>query len=148
MIKTKTQIKSCASCGETKPLIYFAAKKDSPDGRKGTCKDCIYEREDKNLNKRIRRWKWGASTRKIEWKITNSYINSMPKVCYYTGTNLTMKRNQTNTLSLDRKDSSKGYVKSNVVFCCAKINIMKSDLKIDEFVDWCKKIARHNKKTL
>jgi hypothetical protein len=70
----------------------------------------------------------------------------MPKICYYTGIALTNKRNLPNTLSLDRIDSNKGYTKNNVVFCCAKINIMKSDMDVDEFIDLCKKISAFQKK--
>jgi len=142
----RQKVKNCTQCGEKKPFVYFGMRKASADGMNASCKDCMGDSQDKNLNKRIRRWKWGANKRKIEWGLSDSYINSMVKKCYYTGIKLTIKRNKLNTLSLDRKDSAKGYVKNNVVFCCAKINIMKSDLKIDEFIDWCSKIHRHSKR--
>jgi hypothetical protein len=100
---------------------------------------------DKDLNNRIRRWKWGATARGIRWNITSDYINSMPKICHYTGLELSIRRNQPNTLSLDRINSLGGYTKNNVVFCCARINTMKSDMSVKEFLNWCITVAKHKK---
>lgn len=46
------------------------------------------------------------------------------------------------TIGLDRKDSSIGYVKSNVVPCCYWCNSMKSDKTILEFIGQCEKIFK------
>lgn len=148
MSKRLLSLKRCASCGETKPIVYFGKQHGKRDGLRCSCKDCTGKKQDINLNRRIGRWKWGATKRGIEWKLTHNYINSLPKICFYTGLKLTNKRNRPNTLSLDRKDSQRGYVKNNVVFCCATINYMKSDLGIKEFLGWCKKITKFNKKAL
>lgn len=47
--------------------------------------------------------------------------------------------------SVDRIDSSKGYIKSNVQFVDKRINNMKQDLKQDEFIMLCRAIAINNK---
>lgn len=44
--------------------------------------------------------------------------------------------NSPERLSLDRKDSTKGYIKSNVVWCCWQANNMKQDLSMDDFKKW------------
>jgi hypothetical protein len=43
---------------------------------------------------------------------------------------------------LDRIDSNLGYVRSNVVPCCAVCNYMKQELSLSEFLDQVAKI--HN----
>lgn len=47
------------------------------------------------------------------------------------------------TASLDRKDSSVGYVEGNVQWVHKKINYIKRDLSDEEFTSWCRKVS-HN----
>lgn len=71
--------------------------------------------------------------------------------CYYTG--IKMKLDSFNKdlliMSCDRKDSTLGYIKSNVVLCCWGINILKGRNSIDElyqslslFYDGAKKMGK------
>lgn len=54
-------------------------------------------------------------------------------------------KNQGNyTASLDRIDSDKGYTKDNVQWVHKLINIMKQDMKDEEFIEWCKLITKEN----
>lgn len=46
--------------------------------------------------------------------------------------------------SLDRIDSSKGYIIGNVQWLHKKVNIMKNEYSQSEFIDFCKKIAQVN----
>lgn len=48
------------------------------------------------------------------------------------------------TASLDRIDSSKGYVKGNVQWVHKIINVMKNDMTAEEFHEWCQKVVVHN----
>jgi hypothetical protein len=57
--------------------------------------------------------------------------------CYYTGTELTFRPNESATLSLDRVDSTRGYVKGNLVFCTWEVNSMKQDMSMDRFIELC-----------
>ena len=41
---------------------------------------------------------------------------------------------------IDRINSKKGYIKGNVLSCCKKCNLAKSDLSYDEFLEHIKKI--------
>ena len=54
------------------------------------------------------------------------------KTCYYTKVKLTQSSGKPNTLTIDRIDASKGYVKGNCVTCCLDINAKKKDLTIAE----------------
>lgn len=48
------------------------------------------------------------------------------------------------TASLDRIDSSKGYIEGNVQWVHKTVNQMKSDHVQTDFVAWCKLVAKHN----
>lgn len=47
--------------------------------------------------------------------------------------------------SLDRKDSSKGYLKGNVQWLHTSVNNIKGALAHDEFINICKKITNNAK---
>ena len=48
------------------------------------------------------------------------------------------------TASLDRIDSTKGYVKGNVQWVHKDINKLKSDFPQKEFIELCNKVVAHN----
>ena len=67
--------------------------------------------------------------------------------CYYSGEELEFdcdKRDH-NLISIDRKNSAIGYLKSNVVFCTWFVNSVKSTLTEDQFVRVCTEVARFRK---
>jgi len=45
--------------------------------------------------------------------------------------------------SLDRNDSSKGYVEGNVQWVHRDVNFMKQAMTDEALIEWCKKIVRH-----
>ena len=47
------------------------------------------------------------------------------------------------TASLDRIDSSKGYIIDNVQWVHKDINQMKSNRSVEDFCEWCKKVVNH-----
>ncbi len=97
------------------------------------------------LKGRMSEWKSSAKKRKLEFNLTLDYLGSLPLICYYTGTELTLESNKNNTLSLDRIDSNEGYIIGNVCFCLIKVNIMKKNYHLDDFVDICIKISNFRK---
>jgi hypothetical protein len=48
------------------------------------------------------------------------------------------------TASLDRIDSSLGYVWGNVQWVHSVINDLKSNMAQEEFISWCQKVAAKN----
>lgn len=50
------------------------------------------------------------------------------------------------TASLDRIDSSKGYIKGNIQWVHKMINIMKWSSSQDEFKLWCRLVVEHDQK--
>jgi hypothetical protein len=49
-----------------------------------------------------------------------------------------------NSVSIDRRDSDKGYVMSNINLVCSSVNYMKSDLSECEFLNLIAEITRHS----
>jgi|ERR1019366_3175221 hypothetical protein len=47
-------------------------------------------------------------------------------------------------ITIDRVDSSKGYVPNNVVECCLKCNMMKRNYTVQDFLSHVAKIHRYN----
>ncbi len=86
-------------------------------------------------------WKGKASYRGIDWSLTEEYLKALPQTCHYSGIDLTLEQNKPNTISLDRIDSSKGYVEGNVVFCSWRINQAKNTMSQQEFLSMCKSIV-------
>ncbi len=67
--------------------------------------------------------------------------------CALTGVELTCRLEKgvvckTNA-SIDRIDPKGPYTKDNVHLVCAAVNKFRIDLPLNEFVDWCKKVAHH-----
>lgn len=54
------------------------------------------------------------------------------------------KDKSSKTASLDRIDSSKGYILDNIQWIHKDINIMKLDYSMEEFIEWCKIITENN----
>ena len=63
--------------------------------------------------------------------------------CYYTGVEMTYAEGDRTAVSLDRIDPSKGYVSENVVLCCWIVNLMKLDLSVEGFKQWCQKVVEN-----
>lgn len=73
-------------------------------------------------------------------------------VCPYTGLKLVLPKNtagfddgniHADRASLDRIDSSKGYVLGNVQFVSQMANFAKRDVSHDEMVRFCRAVATH-----
>lgn len=90
----------------------------------------------------------GAKSRKLEITISiedawNQFVKQNGK-CALTGMPLdfgTTKRAHDITASLDRINSSKGYIIDNIQWVHKKINVMKMDTPQNEFIEWCKKVS-------
>lgn len=63
--------------------------------------------------------------------------------CNLTGLKLEFKTLKKQTASLDRIDSTKGYVEGNVQWIHKDINLMKNRLPQDYFISMCDLISRH-----
>lgn len=134
----------CRYCGDTNPDHFT---KSDPY----ICKSCR-NKIDRTLipmsEKLLIRSKKSATARDLEYKLTTSDIEELLKnqnnKCYYTG--LTFGDNFSDKFTyptIDRIDSSKGYIKGNVCICTFIANIMKRDMTTDQFKEQIKLLYKN-----
>lgn len=95
--------------------------------------------------------KAAAAVRKIIFNITFEYVWDLflkqNKKCALSNLPIqfgTIRRKIETTASLDRIDSSKGYIEGNVQWVHKKINLMKNNIREDEFIMYCREVSKFN----
>lgn len=88
----------------------------------------------------------GAEQRHYEFDLTKEYLLKIFNgKCNLSGVDIELNRNtEKQTASVDRIDSSKGYVEGNVQWIHKKLNWLKRSMSDKDFIDWCKLIAKNN----
>jgi hypothetical protein len=93
-----------------------------------------------------------AARRNIEVKITDKYCYTLllkqKYICPLTGLKISLFKKMNKgrgTASLDRIDSSKGYIKGNIRWIHKKINIMRSNMTDEELLYWCQLLVNNMK---
>ena len=91
----------------------------------------------------------GAKHRGLEFNITKEYIIDLyltqNKKCKLSGLDILLcNEREQRTASLDRIDSTKGYVVGNVQWVLSDVNIMKLAMTEEEFFYWCKLVSENN----
>jgi hypothetical protein len=80
-------------------------------------------------------------------QILKDLLNAQKGKCALTGVELTctlQKGNISKTnASIDRIDPKGPYTKENIQLVCAVINKFRIDTPLEEFIDWCRKVANH-----
>ena len=87
--------------------------------------------------------------RKQEMNVDRAYLmkllNKAEGKCALSGMPITLKTHDPYRVSPDRKNSKKGYIKGNIQFVAACVNIAKNDLTTKEFLKMCKAVAENSK---
>lgn len=82
------------------------------------------------------RYKKRADNKGLDFELTKDYFkDNWGNPCYYCGDTILR-------IGIDRIDSSKGYIPSNIVICCGGCNLMKRSMTKQVFIEQCKKIAK------
>ena len=107
----------------------------------------IVEPSDVEVAKKLLNIYQSAADRKLEFNLSFESVKTLLKfqTCYYTGRKF--DNDGPYARSIDRIDSSKGYIEGNVVSCTVDINGKKSNLSDDEIELLYTKIVLHKKKT-
>lgn len=142
-------------CGTVKELAT-----NSILGRKAkSCGHCLSSRRKaahpcwKGVGE-ISATRWGvirrtAKRRGLMFTITPEYIWELflkqNRRCVFSNVELTFGTHNKNygVASLDRIDSSKGYIEGNVQWVHRDVNFMKQAMTDEELIEWCKKIVKH-----
>lgn len=151
-------IYNCDNCG-----VECKTRNDVFERRKGICKKCLLEKiaikNQSNKDFEIvcsnllhsqlnRRYSKKGFFCNIKGEKLLKLLKSNCHYCNSTPSNL-MKYKQKyynyefSYNGLDRIDSSKGYIYENVVPCCKKCNLAKSDMSYQDFINHIKKIYKN-----
>lgn len=95
--------------------------------------------------------KYAAKGKKREYSVSKEYLWDLflkqNRKCALTGLDIYFgffgKKVKRGTASLDRIDSSKGYIEGNVQWLHKDINNMKQDYSVDEFLNYCKLVTNN-----
>lgn len=100
----------------------------------------------RKLSNRFKALKGIARRRGFTYRLTmEQYIEIMGEQrCHYCQEDLSYSTGP----SVDRCDSSRGYVYGNLVACCSKCNLVKSNLLTKEEMCYIVKILRRKRKKL
>lgn len=109
------------------------------------CRSYTYNYLERHPEKKLLKTsKYNAKKRELEHSITLEDI-IIPETCPYLGIPLTTKVQQYNTastISLDRIDSSKGYISGNVQVISRLANLMKSYATEEQLIIFAKNVLK------
>lgn len=147
--------KDCPSCGEQQTYLRKNyAEASLKEGKR--CKKCTNNDPSTNGVKIYRglRLSWvkkfetSAKLRGLDWEITADDIADLYEeqegLCALTGWPIVFPETghpQLTTVSIDRIDSSFGYLKENIQLVDKRVNMMKQAYSQEEFILVCKAVA-------
>lgn len=129
--------------------------------RSGNTKSCGCLSTEVRKNRRISKnhseitaiilgYKRHAKDRKLKWCLERDFIELVIlKSCHYCGEHPSNIKRTKNSIDfgmkyngIDRIDSCKDYIKSNVVPCCKQCNLAKRNISVDEFRSWAIRLGQ------
>lgn len=141
------------TCGNTR---YMPASQIMNNDRYNTCRRCSLGKIFSNFRESfLNNIKKNAFSRGKEFAedVTPEYLYSLLEEqdfkCALTGDSLLPEDNSLDhirkelPLSLDRIDSSKGYIRGNIQWVTKRANWMKGDMTTQEFLIMCSKVLNH-----
>jgi hypothetical protein len=142
------------SCGKTES----AETNQLRHRNKKMCRECDKNKRRQNLwngHEEIPGNYWGkliraASCRNLPFEISIQegweLFSQQNKKCKLSGVTIFFAKSwkEAGTASLDRIDSSKGYLIDNVQWVHKDINFMKQSKTDGDFINWCKLVAKNN----
>lgn len=147
-------------CGKS----VIARSSDLQRNNHNSCRSCASSKERPIQKKRCKypliqktlwnKYKASAARRNIQFDISIEYghqlLQAQDYKCALTGRLLIIpikatKQNRPDcTASIDRIDSSKGYIQGNIQWVHKHVNIMKQSLSQEEFINICKEVCDNN----
>lgn len=140
----------CYTCGKVRSYTR-RSHAESSYKIKSNCKKCNAKIKSVNSSvgwvKRFHnKYRKSAISRGIEWDLSHEYIESIFNgKCALTGWDIGTEY-LTGKASLDRIDSSIGYVNGNVQWVHSMVNMSKNKYNQDDFVHMCISVSNNVKK--
>jgi len=144
-------MKTCRACKKEKPLTEFYKNSKTSDTYRLDCKECMHVRHlrwMKNPTKEMAiKYRWsslrrGAKKRSVDFGLDFDFCaHLLTEQCYYCGGMDVWRGQKIN--SLDRVDSSDGYLPENVVPCCFTCNRAKNNMSLTEFEAWIDRLLTY-----
>ena len=140
---------NCSKCG----CIRSYTRKDharNSNRVKTSCRNCaaLETSSSKSIGDFMRmynKYSKSAEARGIEWSIDIKYLESVyTGKCALTGWDISLRYKNV-TGSLDRIDSSKGYVAGNIQWVHSMVNMSKNKYDQDLFIYMCASVAKNRK---
>jgi hypothetical protein len=156
---------TCSTCNKTLPLTKdnFHKRTDSETGFQHRCKTCL-KKDPNRYNRLIKKddiayyikdrfygAKHRAAKKNIPFNLTMQYLEDLWKkqggICAISKIemNHTILEGKLDTnASIDKINPSLGYIEGNVQFVCNRVNMMKSDMPVENLIYFCKLIIDNN----
>ncbi len=176
IIIENTKYRKCSSCRETKELnLENFIRRNTENGWRGRCRICYNKniRKNQELNNtekaRYKKYRLNAKATKPFYYLFSSCKGNAKKVnrefnititdlenlwskqngiCYYTNQPMSYELGYKNSVSVDRINSSKGYIIGNIALCKKQVNIMKNDATLEELFNFCESILNNKEQIL
>lgn len=160
-------VKTCPKCNSTEFYVY---------GSRRSCKPCtrikslnrynnLSNEDQQKYRNRSKQWQidncfryyWlqarnRAKKKNLEFTITPKMIEDLfvkqNGRCFYSGISMLIHDKNEHSISIDRRDSTKGYTSENIVLCCLQANLMKNNRSEIDFFDMIKAIYNHQQTRL
>jgi hypothetical protein len=89
------------------------------------------------LDGKYTEYKGGATKRNYAFELTKeAFATYWQNPCHYCNSTI-------ETIGLDRKDNSIGYIETNVVSCCKRCNRAKDTMTTEEYVTHCQRVMEN-----
>lgn len=145
--------KRCYVCEEVRPLEEFLSNHKYCNHCIETVRDRVTDRLkdntdlDRMLNARLSNARERTKMKGLAMDIDIEYLRELYAKqegrCFYTNDQLSLATTNQRTLSIDRIDSSRGYIKGNIALCIKQVNMCKLDMSLNEFKTLIDKTYHH-----
>jgi hypothetical protein len=140
----QTVTKPCSRCNTVKPISEYYKQSAGRDGYRAECKACTNERKcrEKRANPfpaLLASVKFRAKKKRRGFDIDEDYLRSLDSdICPYLEMpiywrwGMGKRASCSDSKSIDRIDSAKGYVKGNLIICSDRANMILSNATVEE----------------
>jgi hypothetical protein len=163
--------RKCRKCRETKELNESNfVKRNTENGWRGSCRVCFNKearfkqemtkselatgkkyrlkyKKEKPLETLLKVAKGNAKRRFKEFSLTIENLQNLwlkqKGLCYYTNKPMLFEIGFSDSVSIDRINSSIGYIESNIALCKYKVNVMKNNATIEELLTFAEDLLNN-----